>query len=149
MPCPYFVGTGCGCGGCARFVKTTAVAVVGGNLQLTIPTTPITNHQRFCICIAQAIPGTVTPDTPVTVLIGSASFSVINHCGNRVYADQIKSRIVLHVTAATDTNLFTLNDTRCLCHTAHVFPVINPVVSVGEAESTEPELVQGKAVKKG
>lgn len=148
MSCPYFVGNGCGCNGCARFAKTTAVAVVGGNLQLTIPNTTINNHQRLCICIAQAIPGTVTPDTPVTVLVNGTAFSVITSCANKVYADQVKPRTILHVVAATDTNLLKLTDARCLCPTSHVFPVIAPVSVVSVAETVDPAVAQNSSAKK-
>lgn len=150
MPCPYYVGNGCGCSSCCRFVKTTAVAVVGSNLQLTIPATTLKNHQRLCVCIAQAIPGTVTPNMGVVVLNGATSMTVVTRCSNLVYADQVKSRVVLHLTAATDTSRLVLTDVRCLCPTAHVFPVINSTTVTDTSVEDEPsvEAMSLKTAKK-
>lgn len=64
----------------------------------------------------------------VTVLIGTAPFNIFNRCGNFLYADQIRSRKVLHVTAAVDTDSLVLTKCNQLCPTAHVFAEISPPV---------------------
>lgn len=126
MSCQFFNGVGTGCTCCTRFVKTTAVAVVGGNLQLTLPALVLHNHQRICVCIAQSIPGTVTPNMPVTILTGFPTLNVRNSCGNIIYADQVRSRTVLHLIIATDSLTAILSNEGCLCCSAHDYPVLNP-----------------------
>lgn len=122
MPCKHYNSV-CGCGGCKFFKRTTAITVVNNILQLTIPTETVTNHEIFCVCLAQAIPATVTPNTKVTVMVGNKPFVVLNSCGNFLYADQIRSRSVLHFVAAPDSQIFMLNGCNKLCPTAHVFEV--------------------------
>lgn len=115
----------CPCNCCPNLVKSTAVALSGTNLQITIPTMAITNGQKLCIALCQATPGTVTPNTTVTLISGSANINLINECGNYVYADQLRARKVLRVRVATDVPLaITCNTTR-LCSTQHVFPTLN------------------------
>lgn len=119
----------CSCNTCANLVRSTAITVSGGALQITIPTTPLRNKQRLCIALAQPIPGTVTPDMLVRVVNGSSTLNIITPCGNYLYADRLRSRRVLHTTVATDVPLLKLVDTCNLCNSAHVFPVIPTTVA--------------------
>lgn len=137
MSCPYFGPSGCG--NCKFFVKSTAVAVVGSNLQITIPTVTLENHQRLCICIAQAIPNTATPSMPVTILNGATVLNVVLRNGNNLYADQVRSRKVLHTVVATDTLSAVLCDTACFCPTSHTFPVVNAPAVTPAVVSEAPE----------
>lgn len=123
----------CSCNTCANLVRSTALAVTGGALRITIPTTPLRNHQQLCVAIAQPIPGTVTPNTTVQIVDGTSTFNIITPCGNYLYADQVRSRRVLHLVIATDVPLAKLTNTCNLLNTSHVFPVI-PATTTAVAE---------------
>lgn len=56
-----------------RTILTTAVAVVGNNLVLTIPAGQYDNCEVYRIRIAQSIPSTVTNLMPVVIEIGTSS----------------------------------------------------------------------------
>lgn len=131
MSCEHFEATSCGpgCGGCAHFLKSTSIAVVGGTLRITLPRETVCNKERICICLAQPIPGTVTPNMVVTVLIGTVPFNIINKSGNFMYADQLRSRKVLRTTVGIDTSSLVLTCGNNLCPTAHVFTCAGTPVS--------------------
>lgn len=125
MACKLYNNDGYGCGACTHFVKTTAVTLVGSVLVLNIPQATYSNHEKVCICVAQAIPDTVTSLDTVAVTIGASAtqYPMITQCGNTVHADQIRARRVYHTHAATDTATFVVN--KCeLCPTSFNFPVI-------------------------
>lgn len=65
------------CNTCANFIKTTSVTLVGTVLRLNIPSTTLVNDQKICVCIAQAIPGTVTPNTIVAVFNGATQITLV------------------------------------------------------------------------
>lgn len=73
----------------------------------------------------QSIPGTITPNTTVTLISGNAKLNLIDCCGNYVYADQLRSRRVLHLVVATDVPLATVTNWSRLCCTQHEFPILN------------------------
>lgn len=105
MPCPCYKDCGNRCGGCGHFRRTTSVASSGSLLQLILPAEETCNREILCVCIAQSIPSTTLRNSNVVITIGNDSYKVINKCGNYVYADQIKSRMVLHVSLAKDSKL--------------------------------------------
>lgn len=115
----------CACCNCPNLVQSTAIAVSGTALQITIPTTALSNGQCLCIALCQAIPSTVTPNTTVAIVDGSTTLNVINECGNLIYADQLRARKVLRVRVATDVPLAMLRSNTKLCSTQHVFPTLN------------------------
>lgn len=122
MSCEFF--TGCGCGGCCHFVRTTSITQSGSIMSLKIPARDLKNKEKLCICLAQSIPVSTTPfNVPVSVVVGSATLPLYTSCGNRVYADQLRSRRVLHLNTATDVPSFTVNPKE-LCCTSHPFPVL-------------------------
>ena len=125
MSCNYFLANGASCAGCKNLIRSTAIALSGTNLQITIPATVIKNHQQLCVALCQSIPGTVTPNTTVTLISGNATINLIDCCGNYVYADQLRSRRVLHLVVATDVPLATVTNWSRLCGTQHVFPILN------------------------
>lgn len=125
MPCAYYVNNGCTCVGCSRFVQSTAVAVSGNFLQITIPALTLCNKSKLCVAICQSIPSTATNSMPVQLTDGTNTLNVITPCGNYLYADQLRSRKVLHLTIATDVPLAKLTTMNCLCCTSHTFPVLN------------------------
>ena len=112
------------CHCCRHLVRSTAVALADGALAITIPAVTLSNRERVCLVVAQALPAGTTADTPVQLLItGSTTpYPLQTHFGNRVYADQIRTRRVYHLTAATDTGLFVTHD--CIPRTGHVFPTL-------------------------
>ena len=56
---------------CNRLVISTAVAVVGTDLVISIPQANYGNGCRYCIVVAQSIPDTATINMPVYVAIGT------------------------------------------------------------------------------
>lgn len=124
------------CFQCKNFYKTTSVTA-STSLVLNIQNvpTPLTNNQRFCICIAQAIPAT-SSILPVAVNVGSATYSVIVNNANNLYSDQIKTRNVYCLEFATDTKCFTVKSCN-LCKTKFVFPTVNPSTPSGSNDNTE------------
>lgn len=125
MPCQLYCNNGYACGGCVHFVKSTAVTLTGSNLAITIPNQVLTNHEKICLCIAQAIPAGVTADTTVSISVNGTTVEMMTTCGNHVYADQIRSRKVYPLNIATDTPAAVVTSNNKLCRTAHVFPSIN------------------------
>lgn len=122
MSCEFF--TGCGCGGCCHFVKTTSISQSGSVMSLKIPARNLKNREKLCICLAQAIPVSTTPyNTTVSVTVGSVTLPLYTSCGNRVYADQLRSRRILHLNTATDVLSFTVSPKE-ICCTDHPFPTL-------------------------
>lgn len=124
MACYLYNNRGYACGGCVHFVRSTAVTLTGTVLSITIPEETLKNHQRLCLCIAQSIPDAADENTTVSVVLGTQEIPVITRCGNHLYADQIKSRQVLKLFAATDIPYFVTAQDCHLCKTKHVFPTI-------------------------
>ncbi len=119
MPCQFYSGSGCG--GCCHFVRTTSITLSGTVLTLTIPAQNINNKQKLCICLAQSLPEGITQDVTVSVMVGTREIMAITRSGNELYADQLRSRKVIHFTAATSLPAL-VADCKSLCPTAHVFP---------------------------
>ena len=137
MACGYFLANGSSCANCPSLIKSTAIALSGTTLQITIPSVTMKNHCKLCIALCQAIPGTVTPNTTVSVVSGSATLNLIDCFGNYVYADQLRSRRVLHLVVATDIPLATVTNWSKLCCTQHDFPVLNaPTATTSTASSS-------------
>lgn len=61
------------CGLCPRFIISTGVAFSGGNLVISIPAGSYANGEKYCIVVAQAIPGNTTINAPVMVRIGTGA----------------------------------------------------------------------------
>lgn len=133
MPCSFYP-----CQTCRRFVRSTAVAVSGTALQITIPAETFRNREPLCLCITQSIPDGVTNTTTVEILITGSTTPIplITECGNPVYADQIRSRRIYHLTAATGLPAFMVHDR--LCCTSHEFPTL-PVAATPATLSVKKE----------
>ena len=112
------------CNVCPYLVKSTAIAVSGTNLAITIPTMSLRNKQPLCVVLAQSIPTGVTADMPVQIVDGTATLNVTTPCGNYLYADQIACRRVLRTRVATDALTAQLTGNNCVRCTAHVFPTL-------------------------
>lgn len=103
-------------------MKTTAVAVSGTNLVLTIPQGTYVNNKCFWLNVAQAIPTTITQYMPVVVQIGTGEtlYPVRTRCGHNVYANQLKTgRFYLMITAA-DSGTFILHGWLNTCNIGNV-----------------------------
>ena len=115
----------CGsCNRCPNLVKSTAIAISGTTLQITIPVTPIRNGQHLCVVLAQSIPSAITADMNVQIVNGTSTLDVLTCSTNFLYADQIACRKVLRTKVATDSLVAKLTNNSCVRCTAHVFPVI-------------------------
>lgn len=112
------------CNKCPYLVRSTAVAIVGTALQITIPTMTLTNKQPLCIVIAQPIPAGVTADMQVEIIDGTSTLDVLTCNGNYLYADQLACRKVLRTRVATDSLVAKLTSNSCIRCTNHVFPTI-------------------------
>lgn len=117
----------CNCGSCnvcPYLVKSTAIAIVGTTLQITIPTTTLTNKQPLCIVLAQSLPTGVTADMNVQIVDGTSTLNVLTCNNNFLYADQLTCRRVLRTRIATDTLVAKLTNMSCIRCTSHVFPTL-------------------------
>ncbi len=139
MACYLYNNQGYACGGCCHFVRSTAVTLTGTILSITIPEQRLRNHERVCICIAQSIPEGVNENTTVAIILGTQTINVITRCGNLLYGDQIKSRQILKLFAATDLPYFVVAKDCKLCKTRHTFPVI-PTATTPATASAEGNL---------
>ena len=144
MACKLYNNGGFACGGCCHFVKTTSVALVGGVLQLTIPSPQVIlqNKQKVCICVAQSIPDTATSADTVSIVINGTAYPLRTRCGNNVHSDQIRSRKVLHTNIATDIPAFMVDGNE-LCRTGFNFPTITTTPAT-PAEASLMSLKGGK-----
>lgn len=143
MNCNF--NSSCSCNACKNFAKTTAVALVGNTLVLTIPNTSLCNCSTKCIMIAQPIPSTVTANTNVAISINGVTYTAITPCcANNLYADQITSYKVYSFKFATDTLCFIYKGGWRLCPTKHIFNCIPlPAVVTNVAEA----VVASKTIK--
>ena len=115
----------CGtCGVCPYLVKSTSIAIVGTELDITIPTTTLSNKQPLCVVLAQSIPAGVTADMPVKIIDGATTLSVVTPACNFLYADQLACRKVLHTRIATDTLIARMCSNNCVRCTSHVFTTL-------------------------
>lgn len=110
-----------------RTILTTAVAVVGTNLVLTIPTTSFENCRDYVIRIAQDIPATATNLMPVVIQIGAAAplYNIVRRCGHNLYANQVRTRCNYRLKTAADVQRFVLicGNLKCgNCGTATTIP---------------------------
>lgn len=99
-----------------RTILTTAVAVSGDNLVLTVPEMVFENCTRYVIRIAQDIPLTATNLMNVAIQIGAAPtlYAVVRKCGHFLYANQVRTRRNYVLVVAADAQRFTLVG-GCVC----------------------------------
>lgn len=91
-------------------ILTTAVAISGNNLVLTIPNGTYPNCYNFILRLAQSVPLTATNLMPVVIQIGAGTtlYPFRQKAGHNVYANQLKARRNYMVHTAADTASFTL-----------------------------------------
>lgn len=82
---------------CSNLVISTAVAVVGTSLVISIPQDTYDNCERVCLLIAQDIPDAATINMPVSVAIGADTttlYPLIRCSGLQVTASEISSNSI-------------------------------------------------------
>lgn len=108
---------------CNNLVISTSVAISGTEMVITIPQATYTNNQKLCILIAQTLPVSTTP-LPVTIQINGSETTIPFRtiCGHNVYSDQLRTRTIYPVYAATDSQTFVYRlKERCLPCTNYAF----------------------------
>lgn len=129
MACSLYNNGGFGCGSCLHFVRSTNVTAANNTLIIDIPTplVSVTNKQKICVCLIQAIPTDVLPTGAVKIRFNGTGtqYNVLTKCGNIVRADQMRSRKLYHFFVATDTPAFVVSSCE-LCPTSYNYPVITP-----------------------
>ena len=111
------------CRVCNNLVISTSVAISGTEMVITIPEATYTNNQKLCILIAQTIPASATP-LPVVIQItgNTATIPFRTICGHNVYSDQLRTRTIYPIYAATDSQTFVYRlKERCLPCTNYAF----------------------------
>lgn len=91
-------------------INTTAVAVSGTNLVLTVPEMTFNNCETYVIRIAQDIPATATNLMNVAIQIGTTTtlYPIVRKCGHYLYANQVRKCRNYVLIAAGDTQRFAL-----------------------------------------
>lgn len=130
MACNLYNNDGFGCGGCTHFVRSNSIAVnTAGNVFIDIPKPleTLSNKQKICICLAQALPVGITSESLVYITIngGATAYPLRTKCGNNVHGDQLKSRKLYHTYLATDIQTFNVSPCE-LGGTRYIFPIITP-----------------------
>lgn len=79
---------------CNHLIISTAVAVSGTNLVVTIPDGSYYNDEKYCIVIAQTIPAAATVNMPVVIQIGTGTqlYPLINCDCVQLTACQLHTR---------------------------------------------------------
>lgn len=126
MACSLYNNNGYGCAGCCHFNKSTSIALSGTVVQITIPDQVLNNGQKLCVALCQSMPSGITATTTVSLSLDDTTIPLHTPWGNNVYASQLRSRRVLHICIATDTNTGVVTNAKCLCPTTAGFPILNP-----------------------
>lgn len=88
---------------CKRLVLSTAVTFSAGALVVTLPAGSYLDGEKYCIVVAQAIPGTATINAPVVITIGDGTtrFPWVNDNGVQLTASFIRTRTKYATVVAT------------------------------------------------
>lgn len=121
------------CAMCSNFVKSTSIALNGTtNMIITIPATTYQNGDKLCLCLTQAIPAVTGNPVPVVLQFAgstSTSYPLVNHCGNVVYSDQLRTRRIYNLSVASSNTSFMVHSR--LCPTSATFGTV-PATSTPE-----------------
>ena len=120
------------CRVCRNLTISTAIAITGTDMVITIPAATYTNRENVCILLAQNIPASATP-LPVVIQIDGATGTIPlrDKCGNNIYSDQLNSRMIYPFYAATDSQTFVYRlRSGCLPKTRHSFLATIPTATV-------------------
>lgn len=88
---------------CKKLVLSTAIAVSGSNLVITIPNGCYLDDVKYCIVTAQNIPSTATINMPVYIQIGTGTvlYPLLNCDGTQIVAADIQKRTKYSVMVET------------------------------------------------
>lgn len=136
MACSLYNNNGYGCAGCCHFNKSTAIALSGTVMQITIPDQTINNGQKLCVALCQSMPTGITATTTGSLSLDGTTIPLRTTCGNNVYASQLRSRKILHIVVATDTNVGVVTNSKCLYPTTAGFPIIAPAAAAAATTTT-------------
>lgn len=125
-----------------RTILTTAVAVQGNNLVLTVPATIFENCRDYVIRIAQDIPLTATNLMTVAIQIGADAtlYAVVRRCGHNLYANQVRTRRNYRLKVAADVQRFVLvcGELKCSnCGTIATIPAATTTTTTATTEAGE------------
>ncbi len=103
---------------CDRLVLSQSIEFTGGNLVINLPAGSYNNNSKYCIILAQAIPGTTTINAPVMFTIGQGAelYPLVNRCCRGVTACGVRTRTKYSVcveTNATGANFRMLGNPAC------------------------------------
>lgn len=103
-----------------KILKAT-LAVVEGNITLTLPNTKeaLTNRDCLKFYITSNIP-TDNPLGTVSIIVNGVTFPLVTILGNSVRIEQLRSRYVYTVQLGAETPNFTMKT--CLPETSFVYP---------------------------
>jgi hypothetical protein len=88
---------------CNKLVLSTAIAVSGTNLVITIPNGCYLDDTKYCIVTAQSIPSAATINMPVVIQVGTGTvlYPLINCDGTQIVASDIQKRTKYSVMVET------------------------------------------------
>jgi hypothetical protein len=88
---------------CPKLILSTAIAVSGANLVITIPQGCYLDDTKYCIVTAQNIPSTATINMPVYVQVGTGTvlYPLLNCDGTQIVAADIQKRTKYSVKVET------------------------------------------------
>jgi hypothetical protein len=88
---------------CNKLILSTAIAVSGTSLVITIPSGGYLDDTKYCIVTAQSIPSTATINMPVYIQIGTGTvlYPLINCDGTQIVASDIQKRTKYSVKVET------------------------------------------------
>ena len=88
MPCKSV------CKLCKRLVISQSVTYADGVLTINLPAGSYNNGEKYCIIVAQTIPGTAIIGAPVvfTIGTGTVTYPLVNRCCAQVTAAGLRTR---------------------------------------------------------
>lgn len=127
------------CKVCKNLATSIEVATTTTELVITIPEKTYNNNEALCLLIAQAVPEQCPP-LPVVIAIGDNKtlYPLRTKTGHNVFSDQINSRRIYPLYAATDSQSFVYRySINKLPYTKYPFCDKMPAVSKSESKATK------------
>ena len=95
------------CKVCCNLVTSTSVINNTNSITINVPEKTYSNNQSLCLVVAQAVPE-IYPPVPVYIMIenNKMPYPLRTTTGHNIYSDQIRSRTIYPLYAATDSQTF-------------------------------------------
>ena len=126
---------------CDKLVLSQSITFDGTSLVVNLPAGSYNNNQKYCVILAQSIPGTVTINAPVVFTIGTGTvqYPLVNKCCRPVSACGVRTRTKysLCVETTPTTAVFKMLGNPC-CQPNNNLSSVNgtaPVTTVATTES--------------